>query len=308
MWEWVGVLVMGIVEGITEFLPVSSTGHLILTDEMIGFQGMLAAAGVTDAERFAKNFEVIIQLGAILAVVAAYPRRILGLADLRRRDGFAGLRGVTLLVVTSIPAAVLGILFDSTIERVLFSPLPVTAALAVGALWILAVEAWVKRRTAATNGKDAENINAGNIPESTTAKTGGTAGLDRITWRQALGVGCFQCLALWPGMSRSGSTILGGMMLGLDRRTATEYSFFVAIPVMFGATLLKVWKNHDVLLHGGNFNLLAAGFVISFIAAWIAVKWFIRMLGRHTLRPFGWYRLGLAAFFLAILLPRIIRA
>ena len=325
MWEWLCTVVLGIVEGFTEFLPVSSTGHLILTDELMGFREALTLSGVTDAKTFASNFEVIIQLGAILAVVAAYPGRFVGLADLRRHRGFAGIRGVSLLLVTSIPAAILGLLFDDLIEEKLFAPLPVTIALAVGAFWILFVEAKVDRQKATEVAETTEGTEEKAMEESspqtriasrsessveshaeiqTSAKSGD--GLDQLTWRQALGIGMFQCLALWPGMSRSGSTILGAMMIGVDRKTATEYSFFAAVPVMFGATLLKVYKNYDVIVEGGNFALLAVGFVVSFFSAWIAVKWFIRILGRHTLRPFGWYRLGLATFCFTIWLPRIL--
>ena len=218
-------------------------------------------------EDFAKAFEVIIQLGAILAIVAAYPHRFLGLLNFREEKGFSGLRGIGLLVITSIPAALLGFFTDKYIEKNLFSPATVAAALAVGAVWILAVE-WFSPQ-------------------------GKKEGVDSLTWKEALGVGLFQCLSLWPGMSRAASTILGGMICGVERKTATEYSFFAAVPIMIAATLYKLIKIHS-LLTPDRFVTLAIGFVVSFIFAWLAVKFFIHFLSRHTLVPFAWYRLILA--------------
>jgi undecaprenyl-diphosphatase len=252
--------IMGVVEGITEFLPISSTGHLILADHLLGFK---QAVG----EDFAKAFEVIIQLGAILAIVAAYPQRFIGLLKLNDKKGFSGLHGIGLLVITSIPAALLGFVAEKRIEEKLFSPITVAAALAVGAFWILGVE-WFSPK-------------------------GKTEGLDSLTWKEALGVGLFQCLSLWPGMSRSASTILGGMICGVERKTATEYSFFAAVPIMMAATLYKFLKIYHQLTPD-RFLTLAIGFVVSFIFAWLAVKFFIHFLSRHTLVPFGWYRLILA--------------
>jgi undecaprenyl-diphosphatase len=254
--------IMGIVEGLTEFLPISSTGHLILADHLLGFK-QLPNIG----EDFAKAFEVIIQLGAILAIVAAYPRRFLGLLNFREDKGFSGLNGISLLVITSIPAALLGFATEKYIDKYLFSPITVAAALAVGAVWILIVE-WISPK-----------------PK--------TEGVDSLTWREALGIGLFQCLSLWPGMSRAASTILGGMICGVERKTATEYSFFAAVPIMIAATLYKLIKIHQFLTPD-RFQILAIGFVVSFISAWLAVRFFIHFLSRHTLAPFGWYRLILA--------------
>jgi undecaprenyl-diphosphatase len=259
--ESIYAVIMGIVEGITEFLPISSTGHLILTDHILGFKQFVG-------EDFAKAFEVIIQLGAILAVVAAYPRRFLGLLNFREEKGFSGMRGISLLVITSIPAALLGFAVDKHIEKYLFSAKTVAAALAVGAVWILAVE-WFSPK-----------------PKK--------EGVDSLTWKEALYVGLFQCLSLWPGMSRSASTILGGMISGVERKTATEYSFFTAVPIMIAATLYKLVKIHH-LLTPDKFMILAIGFAVSFIFAWMAVKFFIGFLSSHTLVPFGWYRLVVAA-------------
>jgi undecaprenyl-diphosphatase len=252
---------MGVIEGITEFLPISSTGHLILAGEFLNFDKAMGGKEVADA------FEVIIQLGAILAVVAAYPRRFAGLLRFNDNKGLTGFRGLALLAVTSFPAALLGLIAHKTIEKHLFFPLPVAIALTVGAVWILLVE---------------------RFPPKTKVK-----GVDSLTWKEAIGVGLFQCLSLWPGMSRSASTIMGGMVLGVERTTATEYSFFAAVPIMIAATGFKLYKCRH-LFHADQAQMLAIGFVVSFIVAWLAVKFFIHFLSRHTLVPFGWYRLALA--------------
>jgi len=257
--EYLLAVVMGVVEGLTEFLPVSSTGHLILAGHASGFSERLGKPA-------ADAFEVIIQLGAILAVVAAYPHRFLRLLQGRENRGFSGLRGIGLLVVTTLPAAVLGLLVHAAIEEHLFSPMTVALALAVGAVWILLTERWAPQ------------------PK--------VEGLDSLGWRDALHIGLFQCLSLWPGMSRSASTILGGMISGVERKTATEYSFFAAVPVMIAATGFKMVKSRDAL--ADHLPVLAVGFIVSFIVAWLAVKGFVWFLGRHTLVPFGWYRLALA--------------
>ena len=251
---------MGVVEGLTEFLPISSTGHLILVGHFSGFEARLGK----DA---ADAFEIVIQLGAILAVVAAYPGRFTGLLRLKDNRGFSGLRGIGLLVITSIPASIVGLLTHHFIKEKLFSTITVAAALAVGAVWILLTELWRPRPR--------------------------LDGVDALTWREALAVGLFQCLSLWPGMSRAASTILGGMISGVDRKTATEYSFFAAVPIMIAATIFELHNSYASL--AGHFQILAIGFVVSFIFAWLAVTSFIHFLSRHTLVPFGWYRLALAA-------------
>jgi undecaprenyl-diphosphatase len=251
---------MGIVEGLTEFLPISSTGHLILVGHFSPFEELVG-------EKFADAFEVIIQLGAILAVVAAYPKRFTGLLRFNDNRGFTGFRGIGLLVITSAPAALIGLLIHKVMHEKLFKPLPVAIALIVGGMWMLLVERYRPRTK--------------------------IEGVDSITWREALSVGLFQCLSLWPGMSRSAATILGGMMVGVERKTATEYSFFAAVPIMIAATFYELYKSYK-LLDATHLQTLVIGFVVSFIFAWIAVKFFIHFLGRHTLVPFGWYRLALA--------------
>jgi undecaprenyl-diphosphatase len=259
--ENVWAALMGVVEGLTEFLPISSTGHLILVGHFSPFEEMVGP-------KFADAFEVIIQLGAILAVVAAYPSRFTGLLRFNDNRGLTGFRGIGLLVITSIPASIVGLLIHKFMHEKLFKPLPVAIALAVGAVWILLVERYRPRTK--------------------------IEGVDSLTWREALWVGLFQCFSLWPGMSRSASTILGGMMVGVERKTATEYSFFAAVPIMIAATFFELYKSYK-LLDVAHLQVLAIGFVVSFIFAWIAVKFFIHFLARHTLVGFGWYRLALAA-------------
>jgi undecaprenyl-diphosphatase len=256
---------LGLVEGLTEFLPVSSTGHLILASNLLRFDRLVGPEA-------AKTFEIFIQLGAILAVVVAYPGRFAGLVRLSDNRGFSGLRGLALLLITSLPGGVLGLVAGRSIKAHLFQPLTVAIGLAAGAVWIL----YVERRLPRTRRE----------------------GVDSLGWKDALGIGLFQCLALWPGMSRSSSTILGGTMLGVERKTATEYSFFSAVPLLTAATLYELYKSRDVL-SASHVPVFAIGFIVSFFAAWAAVKFFVRFLSRHTLEPFGWYRLAVAAAVLA---------
>ncbi len=248
--------IQGLVEGLTEFLPISSTGHLIIAGHLMGFTGEKAAA-----------FEVMIQLGAILAVAVLYWPRFWGLVVPPAHTRFSGLHGIWLLLLTTMPASFVGLATHHYIKEHLFGPQTVALAFAVGAVMILVVEALPHRN--------------------------GTKTLDEITPGLALGVGLFQCLALWPGFSRSGATIMGAMILGADRKLATQYSFLAAVPIMVAATAYEAYK--DLGQFGGeDLKLLALGFVISFAAAWVAVKGFILLLQRYTLRPFAYYRLAMA--------------
>lgn len=266
-------VVLGVVEGLTEFLPISSTGHLILANSLLGISGQKIA-----------TFDVVIQLGAILAVVALYWRRFLGLVapamvaaepdpvisqltSPGRKPRFVGLRGLFLLFLTSLPAALLGLATHDLIKAHLFGPSTVAWALGAGAVVILVVEA---------------------LRPKLRFKE-----LDDMTPLLALGIGCFQCLALWPGFSRSAATIMGGMILGARRTMAAEYSFIAAVPIMVAATGLELLKNLSSF-SGSDLAFLAIGFLVSFVSAWAAVKWFIALLGKSTLRPFAYYRLILA--------------
>lgn len=250
-------VVLSIVEGLTEFLPVSSTGHLIIANDLLHFTGEKANV-----------FDVVIQLGAILAVVVLYWDRFIGLLAPRPGRRFAGLRGIWLLILTSLPASVMGLLFHKQIKAFLFTPATVAVALVVGAVLMIAVEKLFRFRESCPT-------------------------LDDMTPALAFGIGCFQCLALWPGFSRSASTIMGGMILGARRPVAAEYSFIAAVPIMVAATgfdLLHSWR----LFTPDDFVVLAVGFVGSFVSALAAVKAFVAVVGRVTLVPFAWYRLIIA--------------
>jgi undecaprenyl-diphosphatase len=257
---WFAV-VLGVVEGLTEFLPISSTGHLILTSHLLGFGG-----------RKAEVFEVFIQLGAILAVAWEYRKRLWrAAADLRARPAARGLAAA--LALAFLPAAILGLLVHGWIAERLFRPATVAAAMIGGALLILLVEALPLRpRT--------------REPESVSAA-------------QALGIGLAQCVSLWPGFSRSAATILGGLLAGLDRRAATEFSFFLAVPTMVAASGYDLVKNRDAL-GLGDAGFLALAFVVSFAVAWGSIRWFLRYVSTHTLRPFAWYRLILGLLVLLL--------
>ncbi|BCS87137.1 undecaprenyl-diphosphate phosphatase [Pseudodesulfovibrio sediminis] len=263
MAPWYVAIILGIVEGLTEFLPISSTGHLIITGYLLDFTGPRA-----------ETFEIVIQLGAILAVVLLYWDRFIGLLFPDANKKFSGVYGLWLLFLTSLPASVIGLLTHSYIKQYLFGPKTVAIALAVGAVLIFIVEGKEKHET--------------------------TLSLDEITPKLALGIGCFQCLALWPGFSRSAATIMGGMILGAKRTVAAEYSFIAAVPIMFAATGYDLMKNYQ-LFSNNDILFLAIGFFVSFISAWLAVKVFIILLGKLTLRPFAVYRLVLAPLILLFL-------
>ncbi|MEW6139002.1 MAG: undecaprenyl-diphosphate phosphatase [Thermodesulfobacteriota bacterium] len=264
---WTAVL-LGIVEGATEFLPVSSTGHLIVAGELLNFSGPKAA-----------SFEIFIQLGAILAVVVLYWRRFLGLIPLGssasgRGQGFYGFRGLVLLGLTTLPALVVGLVIHRFIKEHLFTPLTVAIALATGAIAILLAERLKPRPSVGT--------------------------LDQLGYGTALTIGLFQCVSMWPGISRAAATIVGGMISGLDRRVATEYSFLAAVPVMIAATsydMYKAWNHLSV----SDFWFFAVGFVVSFAVAAAAVKTFIRLVQRWTLAPYAYYRLAIAPIIYAVL-------
>jgi undecaprenyl-diphosphatase len=251
---WWVALVLGVVEGLTEFLPISSTGHLILANHLLRFQGPRAAV-----------FAVVIQLGAILAVVWEYRDRLLGvLVDLPVRKEARRFAGA--LAVAFVPAALLGFFFHDRIEAALFGPRTVAAALIVGALAIFVVEA---------------------LPLA--ARTDDAM---RIEWKQALIVGLAQCVSLWPGFSRSAATILGGLSAGLSRRAATEFSFFLAIPIMAAASVYSFLK-HLGDLRPGDLSALGLSFAISFLVAWASIRWLLWWVSRHRFTAFAWYRIVL---------------
>jgi undecaprenyl-diphosphatase len=262
---WGIAVVLGIVEGLTEFLPVSSTGHLIIAGHMLGFVGDKAS-----------SFEVAIQLGAILSVVVLYWRRFIGLIPTNSRSAvdprstLEGWSGLWRIAAASLPALLVGYLARHAIKEKLFNPEAVTLALAVGGVAILLVERLVAPRRASS--------------------------LETLTLAQAFGIGLFQILALWPGTSRAAATIVGGMLLGLDRKGAAEFSFLIAVPVLFAATGYELLKMRDQLALEDSLAL-AIGFLVSFVVALIAVKGFVSYLSRGRLAPFAWYRIVVAPVF-----------
>lgn len=247
---------MGVVQGLTEFLPISSTGHLILTSTLLGLEGDKI-----------KVFEVVIQTGSILAIISLYMQRLMQtVVDLPREARAQRFTGNILLGF--FPAALAGFLFIEFIKGVLFNPLVVATGFIAGGVVMLWVEAIQARRPS-------QRIND----------------VDDVRWRDALAVGLIQCLALVPGVSRSGATIIGAMALGFSRRSATEFSFFLAIPMLFGAAAYDLYK-HRALLSMDDLPFFAVGLVVSWAAAWVVVKWLLRYVATHTFAPFAWYRIA----------------
>ena len=245
-------LILGIVEGLTEFLPISSTGHLILVGDLLDFN-----------DEKGKMFEIMIQCGAILAVCWEYRAKFIGvLAGLTSQP--AAQRFVLNLFVAFLPAAILGLLFGKHIKVVLFKPIPVAIAFIVGALVIL----WAERRD-----------------HRVTVQT-----VDEMRWTDALKVGIAQAFALIPGTSRAGATIIGGMLFGLSRRAATEFSFFLAVPVLFAASAYEFVKNRE-LFDRHDLGLFGVGFVAAFVSAFLCVRWLLRYISSHDFTVFAWYRI-----------------
>jgi undecaprenyl-diphosphatase len=256
-------VILGLVEGLTEFLPVSSTGHLIVAGSLLNFTG----------ER-AKLFEIVIQAGAIVAVCWEYRARLFAVARGLPRDRGAQ-RFVLNLLIAFLPAAVLGLAFGGAIKARLFAPVPVGGAFIAGALIIL----WAERRQRAR-------------PDRVRIRS-----VDELRWADALKIGFAQAFALIPGTSRSGATIIGGMLFGLSRQAATEFSFFLAIPTLFAATGYDLVKNRH-LLSGGDLSMIAVGFVVAFVSAFFTIRALLRYVAHHDFVPFAWYRI---AFGLVIL-------
>ncbi|VVM47751.1 Undecaprenyl-diphosphatase [Pseudomonas fluorescens] len=259
-WTAIQALILGVVEGLTEFLPISSTGHQIIVADLLDFTG----------DRF-NAFNIIIQLGAILAVVWEFRGKIFevvsGLPTQRKAQRFT-----VNLLIAFLPAVVLGVIFADLIHHYLFNPITVATALVVGGIIML----WAERRE--------HEVHAETV--------------DDITWKDALKVGLAQCLAMIPGTSRSGSTIIGGLLFGLSRKTATEFSFFLAMPTMVGAAVYSGYKYRD-LFQPSDLPVFAIGFVTSFIFAMIAVKGLLKFIASHSYAAFAWYRIAFGLLILA---------
>ncbi len=257
--DTLSAIILGIVEGITEFLPVSSTGHLILASELLGY----------DSERW-KLFNIAIQPGAILAIVVLYWRTFRDvLFGLAKADASA-VAFTRNILLAFFPAVILGVLLGDQIDLLLENAVVVAWALIIGGFAILIIERL--------------------------AKTTDIPGVDALTLRQSIGVGLAQCIAMIPGVSRSGATIMGAMAMGIDRKTAAEFSFFLALPTLTGATAMQMWKARDAVT-ASDLNLIAIGFIVSFVVAVIVVKAFLAVVTRYGFAPFAWYRIaaGVAA-------------
>ncbi|WP_264313064.1 undecaprenyl-diphosphate phosphatase [Pseudomonas putida] len=259
-WTAFQAIILGVVEGLTEFLPISSTGHQIIVADLIGFDGERAIA-----------FNIIIQLAAILAVVWEFRRKILdvvfGLTSQPAARRFTGN-----LLLAFMPAVVLGVLFADLIHHYLFNPITVAAALVVGGVIML----WAERRE--------HRVEVDHV--------------DEMRWSHALKIGFVQCLAMIPGTSRSGSTIIGGLLFGLSRKAATEFSFFLAMPTMVGAAVYSGYKYRD-LFQPSDLPVFAVGFVTSFIFAMIAVRALLKFIANHSYAVFAWYRIAFGLLILA---------
>ncbi|MES2840401.1 MAG: undecaprenyl-diphosphate phosphatase [Pseudomonadota bacterium] len=254
--------IMGVVEGLTEFIPVSSTGHLILAASLLNMPG----------EKI-KLFEVVIQTGAMMAIVSLYAGKLWETLVGLPREQLAQ-RFTLNVLVGFFPAALLGFLFIGVIKSVLFNPLVVALGFIVGGVVIL----WAERRQERGVAPRIESV-------------------DDVRWTDALKVGLVQCAALVPGVSRSGATIIGAMLLGFSRKAATEFSFFLAIPVLFGAAAYDLYKSRD-LLSTADIPLFAVGLFFSWLSAWVCVRWLLRFVASHTFAPFAWYRIAFGALIL----------
>lgn len=258
--------ILGVVEGATEFLPISSTGHLIVAASLLGAH-----------DEVGKVFEIAIQIGAIFAVVWAYRERftsaLTGLGRMHTANRF-----LLNLLVAFLPVAVLGLLFNKVIKSVLFNPYGVAAASIIGAIIILYVER--------DGVRDEREINAR------------VTSVDAMSPMDALKLGLAQCFGLFPGMSRSGSTLIGGMLFGLSRKAATEFSFFLGVPTLAAASLYSLYKDR-ALLSAADLPAFAVGTVVSFIVALMVIRWLIRFVASHSLRVFAWYRIAFGALILA---------
>lgn len=261
MHDIISAIILGIVEGLTEFLPVSSTGHLILVGHLLGFEG--------DA---ADTFKIVIQLGAVLAVLVLYWARYMGMLKDLLAFNFSAKNKLNAihLIIAMIPALIVYLIFKNIIKQELFGPGPVLIGLIIGGI-LMIVAARVKRRITAEN-------------------------TDDITYKQAFGIGLFQCLALWPGFSRSGSTISGGMLLGTSQKAAADFTFIISVPVMLGATVLDMYNSREYLT-SDDLVLFLIGFIAAFIVAMIAVVTFLNLIKRLKLEWFAFYRFALAAVF-----------
>jgi len=266
-------IILGIVEGLTEFLPVSSTGHLIVFDRLLGFQKLLQSPGK------AELFEIVIQLGAILAIGVLYRKRLIDSLVSKSLETKAG-RLRTNLFIAFLPAAIVGVLTHKFITTYLFGPLTIGITLVVGGIIIIIIERWTNEDTR-------------------------TITVDSMTWKDALVVGLAQTLSLIPGTSRAAATIMGGMLRGVKRASATEFSFLLAFPVMIAASGYEMMQYRHLLTHD-VLSMIMLGFITSFVVALAVVAWFIRYVQRHPFTGFGFYRICFGAIVIALWAARVL--
>lgn len=272
-------VILGVVEGLTEYLPVSSTGHLLLATEALGLTDTEAEKAAVDA------YVIVIQFGAIVAVVVLYRRRVWGmLRGIAGRDP-AGRRLAVALIASVVPAVIIGVLGERLLKDHLFHLWPITVAWLAGGLVILVV--------ARHDVRAGHDSNAGDR-------------LEDLTVRRAVVVGLLQCVAMWPGVSRSLVTILGGRLVGLSTQAAVEYSFLLGLVTLTGASLYETVKEGGAIVATLGSAAPAVGMVAAFVAAALSIKWMVGYLGRHTLAVFGWYRIGLAAAVVALLVTKVV--
>ena len=260
------IILLGIVEGLTEFIPVSSTGHLILAGELLGFDS--EAAG---------TFDIVIQLGAILAVIVLYWRRFTDVGIGLARGDPGAVAFTRNILLGFLPSAAIGLVVYNIVKAMLEAPIIVAIALILGGIAILAIERLVRTPRVET--------------------------VEGMGWKTALGIGLIQCLSMIPGISRSGATIMGALALGVERKTAAEYSFFLAVPTMLAASgydLLKTGADLD----RGEWATIAIGFAVSFVTALVVIRWFIAIVSRYGFAPFAWYRIVAGTIALVWLLAR----
>jgi undecaprenyl-diphosphatase len=261
--DWIAAVILGLVEGLTEFIPVSSTGHLLLTKKILGLP-----------DGFWDTFSVMIQLGAILAVVALYFHRLWSVFIRLPSDPKARWFAAS-VVIAVIPSVAIAFVAHDFIKTVLFESIGlICVMLIIGGVALIAVDRW------APAPREADAMN--------------------LSWKRSLGIGLCQCLAMVPGVSRSGATIVGGVLLGIDRRAAAEFSFFMAIPTMVGAFALDFWESRDVLT-SDNLGIIAIGFVVSFVSGLIVVKTMLDFINRYGLAPYGWWRIAVGVIGLGVL-------
>ncbi|MEG0438825.1 undecaprenyl-diphosphate phosphatase [Solibacillus cecembensis] len=271
--EWIELLkalILGFVEGMTEFAPVSSTGHMIIVDDMWLQTKEFLGSGS------ANTFKIVIQLGSILAVVVVMWKRMLSLIGLYKMEGQKSSRfNLGHVVIGIIPAGIFGVLFEDFIDENLFRIETVIVGLIIGAIFMIIADKFGPKRPGITS-------------------------LDDISYAKALKIGFIQCLSLWPGFSRSGATISGGVMLGLDHKTAADFTFIMAVPIMAGASGLSLIKNWDQI-NMDHLGFYAVGFISAFVFALISIKFFLKLIAKVKLTPFAIYRLVLAAVLIFIL-------